>query len=70
MSKTTISAQEFIDMVAAEMSAGVCVAVDSWMTQVEQALNDPRLTTMGRMNSVKKVIDQYRGMKGGCQRAV
>jgi hypothetical protein len=57
-------------MVAAEMSAGVRVAVDSWMTQVEQALNDSRLNVTVRMNSVKKVVDQYRGMKGRLQRAV
>jgi hypothetical protein len=64
VSKATISAQEFIDMVAAEMSAGVCFAVESWMAQVEQAVNDPRLTTLGRMNSVKKVVNNYRCMKG------
>ena len=64
MSKATIGAQEFIEIVAAEMSAGVDVAVESWMTQVEQALYDPRLTTLGRMNSVKEVLNQYRCLKG------
>lgn len=63
MSKATIGAQEFIEIVAAEMSAGVDVAVESWMTQVEQALYDPRLTTLGRMNSVKEVLNQYRSLK-------
>jgi hypothetical protein len=48
VSKATISAQEFIDMVAAEMSAGVCFAVESWMAQVGQAVNDPRLSTLGQ----------------------
>ncbi|HEX4487414.1 MAG TPA: hypothetical protein VH088_14170 [Terriglobales bacterium] len=62
--------RRIIEMVAAEMSAGVRVAVDSWMTQVEQALNDSRLNVTVRMNSVKKVVDQYRGMKGRLQRAV
>ena len=59
-----ISAQEFIDIVAAEMSVGVDVAVESWMTQVEQAMYDPRLTTLGRMNSVKEVLNQYRCLEG------
>jgi hypothetical protein len=63
VSKATIGAQEFIEIVAAEMSAGVDVAVESWMTQVEQALYDPRLTTLGRMNSVKEVLNQYRSLK-------
>jgi hypothetical protein len=67
VSKATISAQEFIDIVAAEMSAGVDVAVESRMTQVERALYDPRLTTLGRMNSVKEVLHQYRCLKGKSQ---
>jgi hypothetical protein len=64
VSKVTMSAQEFINIVAAEMCAGVEVAVDSWMMQVERALSDPRLTTLGRMNSVKEVLNQYRCLKG------
>jgi hypothetical protein len=64
VSKATIGAQEFIEIVAPEMSAGVDVAVESWMTQVEQALYNPRLTTLGRMNSVKEVLNQYRCRNG------
>jgi hypothetical protein len=63
VSKATMGGQEFIEIVAPEMSAGVDVAVESWMTQVEQALYDPRLTTLGRMNSVKEVLNQYRSLK-------
>lgn len=64
MSKVTISAQEFIEIIAADMSVGVDFAVESWMSQVEQALNDPRLTTLGRMNSANEVVSRYRCLKG------
>jgi hypothetical protein len=38
-------------LIAAEVSSGMDFAVESWMVQVEEALHDPKLTTLGRMNS-------------------
>ena len=58
------SAQEFIEVVAEEMSAQVDIAVESWMAQVEDALCDPGLTTLGRMNSVKAVLNRYKSLNG------
>lgn len=62
MSKA-MKTQEFIEVVAAEMSVRVGVAVESWMSQVEHALCDPRLTTLGRMSAAKAVLDRYKSLQ-------
>jgi len=49
-----------IEAVVAEMSDGIECAVNFWMTQIEEALRDPRLTTLGRMNAVQEIVEQYR----------
>jgi len=40
------------------------VAVESWMAEMEQALNDPALTTLGRINAAKEVLAQYKSLTG------
>lgn len=34
------------------------------MLKIEEALHDPRLTTLGRMNAVHEVLQQYRRNSG------
>ena len=64
--------REVVDAIASEMACGVERAVDCWMSQVEQALTDPRLTTLGRMNAVREIVDRYKNLTGkeelGCPR--
>lgn len=64
MNASAVSVEELVDIIAAEISAGVDVAVESWMAQVEEALHDPKLTTLGRMNSVKEVLARYKSLNG------
>ena len=49
-----------VEAVAAEMSDGIEGAVNFWMTQLEVALSDPRLTTLGRMNAAQEILRHYR----------
>ena len=49
-----------IEAVVAEMSEGIEGAVDFWIEQIEGALQDPRLTTLGRLNAVREIVRQYR----------
>jgi len=56
--------REVVDAIACEMACGVERAVDCWMSQVEQALTDPRLTTLGRMNAVREIVDRYKNLTG------
>ncbi len=57
---TTVAGdREFIEAVAAEMSAGIQSAVNFWMKQIETALHDPRLTTLGRFHAVQEIVKRY-----------
>jgi hypothetical protein len=60
----TISTRDVVNTVAREMACGVDTAVESWMAQIENASSDPHLTTIGRMNAVKEVLDTYKRMTG------
>lgn len=73
MAASGIGTQEFVDTIAAKMAAGVETAVESWMAQVESALTDPELTTLGRMSAAREVLDRYKRFTGRkflqCRRA-
>ena len=64
MATAIITSRDFIDAIAVEVATKIDVAVESWMAAVEQALNDPALTTLGRMNAAKEVLDQYKNLTG------
>ena len=57
--------RELIEPVIGEMQDGIERAVGFWMAQIEDALRDPRLTTLGRMNAVKEVVNQYAAARSG-----
>ena len=54
------SDRELIEAVVNEMSAGIECALGFWMGQIETALEDPRLTTLGRLNAIRAVMQEYR----------
>jgi len=49
-----------INAVAAELTAGIDRALGLWMSQIENVLEDSRLTTLGRLQAVKEVVGAYR----------
>jgi len=61
---TTAESREFVDVIAHEMACGVDRAVECWMSQIEQALDDTRLTSLGRLYAVKEVVERYKSMTG------
>ena len=63
MASTAIS-RDFVSLIAEEMALGVETAVDCWMSEVESALSDVHLTTLGRLNAVRDVLDRYKQLTG------
>ena len=61
---TVAVSQDFITVVATEIASGVDRAVECWMAQVEEALNDVHLTTLGRLNAVQSVMRRYKELTG------
>lgn len=55
---------EFVSVVATEIASGVDTAVESWMAEIENALHDNRLTTLGRMNAVQDILAKYKQLTG------
>ena len=55
-------ATDLVDVIADEMAAGVDRAVECWMSQIEQALTDVNLTSLGRLNAVREVLDDYKAL--------
>jgi hypothetical protein len=64
MATAAITSRDFVDTIAAELAIGIDVAVESWMAAMEKALTDPELTTLGRMNAAKEVLENYKNLTG------
>ncbi len=50
--------------IAEEMAHGVRTAVDGWMTEIELALTDPQLTSLGRLRAVGEIVENYKRLTG------
>ncbi len=72
MASTTPS-RELVNIIAEEAALGVATAVECWMAEIEQALADPHLTTLGRLNAVNEILNNYKRLTGKarlhCRRA-
>jgi hypothetical protein len=63
MASTAIN-RDFISAVANELMLGIDSAVECWMAKIEEALTDSRLTTLGRLNAVHEVLEDYKCLTG------
>jgi hypothetical protein len=61
--------ENIVDIIASEMARGVEKAVDLWMSQIEQALTDAQLTSLGRLNAVTEILRKYKTGTGKIQLA-
>jgi hypothetical protein len=62
---TVAADRALIEAVVGEMHDGIERAVGFWMSQIEDALHDPRLTTLGRMNAVQDIVTRYAAERSG-----
>jgi hypothetical protein len=53
-----------VDAVAREMARGVETAVECWMAQIDEAMTDLRLTSLGRLNAVNEILANYKRLTG------
>jgi hypothetical protein len=49
------------------MAVGVERAVECWMSEIEQALTDMHLTSLGRLNAVTEILNEYKRLTGKAQ---
>jgi hypothetical protein len=66
MASTAIGA-DIVDAIASEMAVGVDRAVECWMSEIDHALTDMHLTSLGRLNAVREIVDEYKRLTGKAQ---
>jgi hypothetical protein len=64
---TTAIPTDLVEVIASEMSVGVERAVECWMSEIEQALTDIHLTSLGRLNAVCEILAEYKHLTGKAQ---
>jgi hypothetical protein len=64
---TGIIPTNLVEVIASEMAVGVDRAVECWMSQIEDALTDVHLTSLGRLNAVREILDEYKYLTGKAQ---
>lgn len=64
---TTATPTDLINIIASEMSVGVDRAVECWMSEIEQAVTDTHLTSLGRLNAVCEIVNEYKQLTGKVQ---
>jgi len=64
---TKAADQDLIRVIAEEMSYGVETAVECWMAPIDSALTDTQLTTLGRLNAVHQIVQNYKLLTGKMQ---
>lgn len=60
----SLAAEDFIDAIAMELCSGIDVAVEGWMAEFESILQNPRLTTLGRLQQVSALVERYKAITG------
>ena len=61
---STAVSRDIVELIASEMASGVERAVDCWMSQIEQALEDVHLTSLGRLYAVQDLVRKYKDLTG------
>jgi hypothetical protein len=59
-----VNTSNFVDAVAREMACGVETAVECWMAQIDEAVTDLRLSSLGRLNAVRQILANYKSLTG------
>jgi len=55
---------DLVDVIASEMAVGVDKAVECWMAEIEAALTDYSLTSLGRLNALREIVEEYKHLTG------
>jgi hypothetical protein len=61
---TQASDRDVVRIIAEEMANGVQNAVDCWITEIDLAVTDSKLSTLARLNAVREIIQNYKHLTG------
>jgi hypothetical protein len=57
---TSRTEHELIDALAGEVSEGIHCGVNFWITQIDDVFQGKGLTTLGRLQRIREVVEEYR----------
>jgi len=61
---SSATSEDVVESLAAEIAWAVDRAVECWIAEIDCALTDPHLTTLGRLNAARDVITRYKNLTG------
>jgi acetyl-CoA carboxylase alpha subunit len=62
-----VASEDIVDVIVNEMALGVDWAVECWMAEIDHALADPQLTSLGRLHAVQEILEKYKSLTGKSQ---
>ena len=68
-SNAAAAEKEFVELVAEQVACGVDEAVDRWMAEFDSVLQDPHLTTLGRLQAMSAIVARYRVLRNHSEAA-
>ncbi len=64
MTAKAAAEREFLETIAEQVASCVDEAVERWMAELDSVLQDPHLTTLGRLQAVSAIVARYRHLRG------
>jgi hypothetical protein len=64
MSTEAAAEKELMDAIAEQVASCVDEAVERWMAEFDSVLQDPHLTTLGRLQAISAIVARYRHLRG------
>ena len=61
---TSADEKEFVEVIAEQVASCVDNAVELWMSEFESVLDDPHLTTLGRLQAMRAIVARYQQLRG------
>lgn len=64
MSSRAAAEREFVELIAEQVASCAEEAVERWMAEFDSVLQDPHLTTLGRLQAISAIVTRYRQLRG------
>ncbi len=65
MKSNAAAEREFVEAIAEQVASCADEAVRRWMAEFDSVLQDPHLTTLGRLQAITAIVASYRHSRGG-----
>lgn len=64
MSSKVMAEKDLMEAMAEQVASAVDEAVTRWMAEFDSVLQDPHLTTLGRLQAMSAIVTRYHQLRG------